>query len=155
VTLEIETIGDERFVRGFNRYAEQVKDWRPAFEDIYQSFTEITRRNFASEGRPESWAALSPGYAKWKAKHYPGKPIMQRTRRLIRSLTGVGQASAQDTIKDIKPLSAEFGTMVPYATYHQQGRGVPRRKVVQLTEGNRRFWARIIHEWAYRETRKI
>lgn len=157
VVIEINTIGDERFVRGFNRYAEDVQDWRPAFERIYENFLDIERRTFRAQGYPARWKRLSPAYAAWKAKHYPGKPILQKTGRLMRSLTAKHQAEAQDTVKDIKKLRAEFGTRVPYAEAHQRGfppRNLPARPPVQLTEHNKTFWARIIHEWAYEEAKK-
>jgi phage gpG-like protein len=157
VVLTINTVGDERFVRGFNRYAQEVQDWRPAFEQIYDNFLDIERRNFRAQGYPHPWKQLSPEYRQWKAVHYPGKPILQRTGRLMRSLTAKRQAGAQDTVKDIRKLRAEFGTQVPYARAHQQGhppRNLPARPVVQLTERNKVFWSRIIQEWAYQKVKK-
>ncbi len=46
------------------------------------------------------------------------------------------------TFKTIRALPDGFivdlGTNVPYARYHQEGRGVPQRKVVEVTEQDRR-----------------
>jgi phage gpG-like protein len=155
VVLEVKTLGADAFVRGFNRYAMQVQDWRPAFESIYRSFVEIERRNFRSQGHPTEWRQLSDSYAAWKAKHYPGKKILQRTKQMHRSLTTTVESRQKDTIKEIEKLRAEFGTGLDRAYYHQHGtRNMPARPVVQLTSRNAAFWARIIHEWAYQEAVK-
>lgn len=149
VRLEIETLGDERFVRGFNRYVEQMKDFREVYQGIWEDFTEVTERNFAREGFPRPFRPLSPKYKEWKDRNFPGRPILQLRYRLIRSLLGRAQAEAQDTVKDIGAREAEFGTQVPYANRHQRSGRMP----VQLTDGDKVRWSKMIHEWSYRKLR--
>lgn len=150
VVLEIKTLGAENFVRGFNRFAEQVEDWRPVFNDIRADFLQGEAENFRREGTPERWVALSPAYAAWKAVHFPGKPILERTGRMKRSISTL--TGDVDTVNKMEKLRAEFGTVVPYAHYHQEGApNLPQRKVVQLTDRRKVAWSRMIHEWAYRE----
>lgn len=154
VELSFQMLGKEVFVRGFNRYAHKVQDWREAFEQVWQNYIDINRRNFQRGGYPQRFKSLSPAYRAWKDKHYPGRPILTLTGDLRRSMTGAGQATAQHTIKDIRKLRAEFGTTVPYARAHQDGyppRNLPRRPPLQLTNYDLTFWTRIIHEWAWKE----
>jgi len=158
VVLEVETIGGDTFVRGMNRYAEDVTDWRPAFEDIYTNFTNIQKGGFRRQGHHGSkWADLSPRYKRWKEMHYPGRPILTRTGRMRDSMTGRNQAASQDTVKRVEKLAAEFGTQVPYAYAHQHGYppgNLPARPMVDLNEDQRRKWAKLIQEWAWREANK-
>jgi len=153
----MEILGKKIFMRGFTRYANVVKDWRPAFEQIYANYVEVTRRNFTSQGYPTRFKALSPAYRAWKQKHFPGKKILQRSGNLMDSMLGRGQSTRQHTIKDIKKLSAEFGSSLPYARVHQDPKPtnpLPRRPPLQLQDRNMVFWSRIIHEWAFNEATK-
>ena len=145
VTVTIETLGAERFVRAFNRIASDMTDFREPFADIYDNFCGIEERSFKAQGLPDRWVPLSPRYAAWKRKHYPGKKILERTGALKAAMTGSGPGA----VRVIGHRSAEFGTDIPYARYHQSGtRYMPRRKVVQLTDAMKVGWGRIIHQWA-------
>ena len=150
VVISIDTIGHERMVRGLSRFGQTVKDWRPVFRDIQQDFYKMEKAIFRAQGKPQKFTPLSPRYRFWKEKNFPGKTIMRLNDRLYNSLTGENQADAQDTVVDIKPLSAEFGTRVPYAERHQLGRRMPQRKVVQVEDRDRERWMRMIHRFAYK-----
>lgn len=149
VEVRIETLGAERFVRGFNRFEAEMRDLREPFGVIAEDFAETAERNFGAVGTPEKWAPLSPEYAKWKAKVRPGRQILVFDGKMYESLRGVRTGFGPDTVRDIQAQRAEFGTTVPYAIFHQTGtRKMPRRKPVQLTDQDKRRWARVIHEWA-------
>lgn len=151
VTLEIETLGDERFVRGFNRYVARMKDFTPIFEELLEDFREIEEKNFASQGTPKAFAPLSTKYKAWKERHYPGRPIMELRGVLKASLVG----RSPDSVINIDRKSAEYGTSVKYAHRHQKGTyGMPVRKIVQLTESDKTRWARKIHQWSYEELQR-
>jgi len=146
VVISIDTVGTERFVRGFNRGIDRVTDLRPVFEEIRDDFYKVEERNFKRGGYPQKHTALSPAYAAWKAKRAPGKPIMTLTGRLADSMTGGG--SRRDTIDKRRKKYAEFGSKVPYAHRHQMGTlGMPQRRFVQLTEAVKRRWSKLIHEF--------
>ncbi len=103
--------------------------WRGPAHDI---FLRIMRAHFASGGQRsgETWVALSPDYAAWKERHYPGQPIMRLTDRLYGSLT---EKTDQDHVFRSGPSFAEYGTRVRYARAHQYGyrpRNLPVRKVI-------------------------
>ena len=153
--LTIETVGAERFVRGFNRYVEDIQDFTEVFELLYLDFLEIEETQFATGGSRssgESWAALSPNYARWKAKHAPGRPVLTLSGAMRAALTSRTGASGQ--IKDIrgKEKRATFGVSMQRAYWHQHGtRKMPARPVVQLTEADKRRWARTVQTWAKRK----
>lgn len=82
-----------------------------------------TGKQFDAEGagpQAGSWAPLSVSYAKWKAAHFPGKPILERSGKLKAALTGPG-ANAR---RDVTGNELNFGTSgLPYASFHQTGTG--------------------------------
>lgn len=72
---------------------------------------------------------------------------MRLTDRLYRSLANA--AMSEDTVKEIRPTYARFGTNVPYAHRHQVGGGgIPARKIVNLTEEDKKRWAKILQRFA-------
>jgi len=143
VAITIDSIGNERFARSFNRWAEDCKDLRKPFNEIGNDFYRANKRNFNAEGTPQKFKELSEKYAEWKNLHYPGRPILVLTGRLKRSLTGEAQTENQDSIRNIKFKSAEFATRLPYAvTQYYAG-----RKAVQLTEYRKRKWAKILQRY--------
>jgi len=86
-------------------------------------------------GKP--WPPLSEGYRHWKEQHYPGRSLMHRKLRLIRSFI---QPNGRDHVakRNSRATAAEFGTHVPYMKYHQQvtpGRGLlPMRALIGLPQ---------------------
>ena len=151
VVIQIETLGDERFVRGFSRFLDHIDDMSPIFEELHKDFQEMNLENFTAGGTPQKWKPLSPDYAAWKAIVRPGRPILVFDGHLKGSLTGKNEF----TVKKIGRHEAEFGTSVPWAIYHQKGGGrLPRRKPVQLTDPRREKWVKMIHRWAYEQMEK-
>ena len=85
-------------------------------------------RNFAANGLPSggAWDPLDPGYARWKSSNFPGRSTLVRTGNLFRSLTSMKGAPNY-----IARTTAEFGTAVEYAKFHQYGtRKMPKRQIV-------------------------
>lgn len=148
MVITIETLGDERFVRGFNRIPDDVKDLSVPFAEIYRDFTLVNHRNFLAQGYPLHWVPLSPQYAAWKQKHFPGLPILVRSGEMRDSLASTGAGMGPGAIREIHARDAWFGTSVRYARFHQTGtRRMPRRKPVQLADEDKVRWGRIIHRW--------
>lgn len=156
-----EVAGEEQVARRFTRYGENIRDMRPAFNKIKDRFFEGEQQQFQTEGGWGSggWRPLSTeepprgGYAGWKARRYPGRPIMVVSGKLKRSLT---QPGAEGSIALVFPTSLTLGTRIPYAIYHQSTRprtsNLPRRPLIELPSAERVEWHSIIHAhiWAHR-----
>jgi phage gpG-like protein len=155
VVITIETLGDERFIRAFNRVGEEVKDFSEPFETIYQDFAALEERRFLAQGWPPAhWAPLSPEYAAWKQRHFPGRPILVLSGRM-RAAFGNVDGSSFDALKEIFETHATFGTVLPYPIYHQTGTSkMPARRPVHLEEEDKRRWALIIQRWAIAKLRE-
>lgn len=133
MNLKLSIDGQAKFDGAFRVLAEGLTDLRPVWPEIELQFFRAELEQFSSEGARGGarWQPLSARYAKWKAKRYPGKPILQRTGRLLRSLSVVG---GPDSVRIVEPMSLTLGTRMPYAGYHQRGaKRLPQREPLNLT----------------------
>jgi phage gpG-like protein len=131
--FKLEPPGEQPLRRAFVLY-KRIDDLTPAWQRMIPALQDYIARRIASGGTLHNlppFAPLSPRYARYKAKRYPGAPILVRTGRLFRSLT----TNTDDTIADIQPDHLTFGTRVPYALYHQLGtRKMPARPPIKLSK---------------------
>jgi phage gpG-like protein len=135
--------------RGIARFADGVADYRPIWGVIADDFYALEHDQFRSEGKEggEGWQELSPEYAGWKQAHFPGKPILERTGDLLRSLTS-GKDPNAVRVEERKTLT--LGSKVPYAIYHQSPlprRVLPRRPEIMLSEAFKRSVMHHIHDY--------
>jgi len=143
-------LGDVVLARGISRYGDAVRDFSPVWEQIREDFHRIEGEQFDTEGARSGspWAPLSPTYAAWKQKHFPGKQVLQLTGMMWGQFgVGVGMMT---TVEPMKLTMEPSG--VPYAGIHQQGSpstNLPRRRVVDLTEEDKMGWMKMIHNYVY------
>lgn len=91
------------------------------FSDLWPDFVRIIQDSVGAQitgggrGPGGAYPPLSTDYAKWKAKHFPGAAILQRTGRLLGSFFG-----GPGFIFETTPKSMRYGTGTPveYALYH-------------------------------------
>ncbi len=142
--VRFEFFGDAQVDRSLEGLEARGRDLAPAWEQIADRFVEAEKAQFSSQGEWGSggWQPLSPRYAAWKARHYPGATILVRTRELLRSLTQGPE------VRIIEPHDMWIGSRVRYGAYHQRGgRHLPRRPPGDLPESERVGWVRVVHEW--------
>lgn len=121
----------------------RLNDYRPVFDDIRADIEETWAKNYTSEGLlVGGWKPLSPSYAAWKSIHFPGAPIMVQTGRLFASVSDLRGAP-----NEINKKSATFGTDVPYAEFHQYGRGTALREIVFDMETHHEKWGQRIAKY--------
>lgn len=160
LTFAIE--GYERVSVGLSRWARQIRDFRPFWRQyVAPWFFAALVKHFHNQGiLVGGWRPLSPRYAAWKARRYPGKTILRRTDRLIRSLTwsggvvvqgaGYGGSVGPEGVFLAEETGAAFGTRVPYAHAHHYGAGrLPQRRILHLPPGASRTLGRMLHRWAH------
>jgi hypothetical protein len=139
----------------FDPSIEQLKNWvktveRAALEDLRPFWEkwatpiviEELARIFATNGYGK-WPPLSPGYAKYKARRYPGRTILRREDNYWRAATTKKHAGnvhiyGKDNMSwgiDLGWFASKFG--FPYPAVHESGdtRGViPQRSVFKTAE---------------------
>lgn len=137
--------GEVQVDRTLARFEDNIGDARRLWDALADRFAKIERRQFDTEGAYGSggWPALSPRYAAWKARHYPGAPILVRSGDLRESLT-----VRPFGIEVIETSFMVLGSGIDYGRFHQHGGGtLPRRRPVELPEGERRTWIRYIQRF--------
>jgi len=84
-------------------------------------------------GQRGDYARLSPRYAKWKHRNYPGRPLLVITGRTVRSITDHTSGDFHDKVKH-GGRTMEVGSNYPIAAYHQKGtRHMPARPLFRMT----------------------
>lgn len=124
IRLKPELVNDKRFPRFLTNISKRIQDWRSFWLTAWLPwYQQEIQQNFATEGElVGGWPDLSPAYAAWKARHFPGRKIMERTGRLRESLAP--GASGPDTVIQVRPLQAVIGTKVWYARYANRARQI-------------------------------
>jgi phage gpG-like protein len=111
-------------------FSEPLRLWGVYLTEVYAP-GQINRG-----GMPVKFVPLSPRYARWKALHYPGRPILIRTGAMQRGYTFKSTATR---------LTVD--NRQPYWIYHQTGtRKMPARKVFQLDEEDYRLLRTMIKD---------
>lgn len=133
--LELDAFGDKQVAREILRFGDRATDARPAWNSIIGQLERLEAAQFDSEGARASggWAPLAPATVAEKARRGLDRRILHATGALRASLT----RHSDDAIRESHPNEMRFGTTVPYAVFHQRGRGVPQRRSVELTETDR------------------
>ncbi len=141
----LDLLGEKQIDRTLLRFADNLKDASDLWDDLANRFANVEQRQFSSEGSYGSggWPELSPVYGAWKGRHYPGAKILHRTGELEESLT-----QRPFGIERIEPGSMTLGSGVQHGLYHQAGGpNLPQRRPVELPEGERRTWVRLIQRY--------
>ncbi len=110
-------------------------DLRPTLAVIGIGYRKEVQQIFSKKQSREEglrWPQLSDnpkgkGYKTWKEKHFPGKPLLVRTGKLLASMT---QEGAEGNITIIGKSGATFGTSISYGIYHDSDeprKNLPRR----------------------------
>ena len=124
-------------------------DLRPTLKIIGIGYRKEVQSIFEKQqprGEDLRWPQLSDnppgaGYATWKQKNFPGKPLLVRTGTLKDSMT---QQGSPGNISIISKTGAVFGSSIFYGIYHDSGESrtsnLPRRNFSEPSEGRRKIW---------------
>lgn len=114
IRVRIDPHGTVRYIKEMERRA---VNFVSVFHWAKREIEKANAANFTSNGLPVGgWSPLKPKYAAWKAVHFPGTPTLVQDGTLFRSLTNINGSDSR-----IRATTAEFGTSVKYAKFHQYG----------------------------------
>lgn len=122
-------------------------DFRPTLNVIGKGYRKEVEMIFSKQqprGEGMRWPQLNQDYAEWKAKHFPGKPMLVRTGALKRSMVTEG---AGGNITVISKTGAVFGSSISYGIYHDQGgTRLPQRNFSEPSDRRRNIWVKQIQD---------
>lgn len=117
----------------------QLSDWSPALRLIAQDIKLMIADQFDTQGRG-NWVPLSPRYARWKAAHYPNRPIGVRTGHLRDTFTG----HSGDYVEVVETHKLSVGSNLPYAAYFSR-----RRPIYDPTATDFQSWMSILEKYVH------
>jgi phage gpG-like protein len=124
----------------FARLTDLFDDLRPVFEKLRDKFFPLIQRRF-DQGGP-GWPALAAKTEARKANLYGGPSrILVATQSLYNSFSVGGGGS----VERIGAKEAEFGSSIYYGFFHQEGLGVPQRKIIDITDQDEKEFADVAH----------
>lgn len=144
VPYSITIDGETQVSRAFQLAAERAENLSEPFAFIGGLILKSVTEQFdthGAHGLGSRWKPLSPAYKTWKDKHFPGKPILEATGQMRRSMTSPQAVHVQARRLVYEPDD-------PKAIYHQRGnQHLPQRKIIALSTGDRRQWDRVFLTW--------
>lgn len=130
----IETRGVARTTHAFKDVGKRGANIAPAAFKVRTIFRKAEAARFDSQGHG-TWPGLADATKERKRQRNQDPRVMRATNALYKSLTA---ANARDQVDERGPAELRFGTTVPYAGFHNTGKGVPKRALIDLTHGERR-----------------
>jgi hypothetical protein len=119
----------ERFEAMARRARNTAPAWWAWADDVADAF----REQFRTEGvrlLKSTWDPLSPRYKRWKDRHFPGRPILERSGAMRDDFT-----RRPMNIERVDEHSGTFGSSRKPAKWHQRGtRKMPARPIARATD---------------------
>jgi len=139
VDIKIKVVGSERVQRVLRTVDTKIKNFRPIWDDVGDYVRGVFKRQFSSQGasgQTGAWEPLTPAYAKWKEKNYPGRPILVMTGQLKRSVIQKGSSGniyKKTKNKLVMGTENKLG-IIHHKGYRKRGRYLPPRPIIDLTK---------------------
>lgn len=130
LTVNITISGNAEVQKRLKAFEGDLNDWHSTFNNVADYLMDVyQRQTFMTEGGVLGirWSDLNPQYELWKAKHYAGRGILEASGTLKKGFK-----------KRVGSQDLEIWNPVTYGVYHQQGRGVPERQFIGMTDDMRR-----------------
>jgi hypothetical protein len=132
----------------------------PLMVEMDKEHVRQVTRAYTSEGASTQggWPALSPRYAAWKKKAYPGRRILVRTRETRNRFTQ--PANPAHVRQFIPPFSYQFGARSAVQTKHEFGIGdpgqkLPRRSILTKTSADLAAFTRTFLQFYTKRVRQV
>lgn len=129
MSISVTVTGDDTLLNKLENFGAQLVMMEGAMNSIGKELTAFfANQVFASQGGilGENWADLSPAYAVWKAKMYPGRPPLVRTGEMQNSFVFESDQS-----------SVTIANNADYFAYHQSDQertsNLPRRTMMAVS----------------------
>lgn len=146
VDISFDVMGETQVARTLQLTDELSRDMSEPLNELMDLLLLDIRIQFVTEGaaaRGVRWQQLSDEYGKWKAEHYPGRPMLVRDGAMKGAMLNKLQAV------HVGPEEAVYEPLSEIAGFHQSGADwlgpawdhpgpyahhLPQRKMVDLTD---------------------
>jgi phage gpG-like protein len=136
----VEVRGATKAAVDLHRLGQRGSDIRLVAEKVRTIYLRSTKRRFETNGAGE-WAELAESTKERKLNEGLDPRILRATNELYRSLTS---RVAPEQVDKREKTAFRFGTSVPYARFHNYGKGRMDRELIKLTPAERQQVSKLI-----------
>jgi phage gpG-like protein len=141
--FDVDQRGAGKAAVDLHRMGERGSDVRRVSEKVRSVYRRSEERRFDTQGQG-GWPPLAESTRARKQQQGLDPRILRATEMLYRSLTSV---RARGQVDERAPSEFRFGTTLPYARFHETGKGVPQRKLIDLQPSERREIDELIEDY--------
>ena len=130
-------------------YVSKSRDLRPVWPAVVGLIQEDVKAQFRSKGGSSGgWAKLSSEYASWKSSAFPGRTILIREGKLLKSLVDSKDSLAR---MEFGRAGMTYGSAHIAAQFHQRGTAnMPQRPPVVLRRATQKRIPKLIQEFIFK-----
>lgn len=132
LNIQVRITGDKRVLAQLKNIEGAFSDWKPELQAVADYLVDFYKDPvFETEGGifGARWQALSPAYQAKKSTLYPGRGILEASGNLRRSFESRVYSNMLSILNTAKNKQGE-----PYGSYHQEGKGVPKRLLINVDD---------------------
>lgn len=128
--LNITVKGDDKAAKTIADTGKRANNVKPGASKIRTAYREAEMAIFEHNGGAVSWEKLKDSTRAAKRRRGQDRGILRASNALYKALTAPRSSYQVD---DRQPHELRFGTTLPYAQYHEEGRGQAKRPTQAFT----------------------
>jgi len=128
--LDITVKGDDKAAKTIADTGKRADNVKPGASKIRTAYREAETEIFQRNGGAVAWAALKQSTREAKRRRNTDHGTLRATNALYKALTA---ANASYQVDQRQPHELRFGTTLPYAPFHEEGRGQAKRPTQAFT----------------------
>jgi phage gpG-like protein len=133
--LSITTHGDAKAAKTIADTGKRANNVKPGASKIRTAYREAEQEIFQRNGGAVAWEKLKDSTRAAKRRRGQDHGTLRATNALYKSLTA---ANAANQVDDRQAHELRFGTTLPYAGFHESGRGQAKRPTQAFTASQQR-----------------
>jgi hypothetical protein len=133
--FSIQTTGADKAAKSINDTGKRADNAKPAAAKIRTAYREVEAEIFARDGGAVAWKKLEDSTREAKRRRNQDHGILRASGALYKALTA---QRAKYQVDDRQPHELKFGTTLPYAEYHEVGKGQAKRPTQAFTVAQQR-----------------
>jgi phage gpG-like protein len=145
--VQVEQRGAGKAALDLKALGVRARDVRRVRREVRDVFEASEQRRFAGGA---GWPPLADSTRERKAAQGLDPRILRATNALYRSLTSSAAGSLDEAERD----AFQFGSTLYYAGFHDTGKGVPKRDLIELRPSERNEVTRILGDYIIKGGRR-
>jgi hypothetical protein len=142
--FSIRTVGDDKAAKTIADTGKRANNVKPGAAKIRTAYREAEQEIFRRNGGAVAWEKLKDSTREAKRRRGQDHGTLRASNALFKSLTAPRAAYQVD---DRQPHELRFGSTLPYADFHESGKGQAKRPTQAFTATQQRRINRAIEDF--------